>query len=170
MALSILTLLVSCEKENAIYPQLTETEIVAVNPSLSATHALSGSTSMDTMDSKNFIITVNNTGGPTTDRCTIFIQKFLPLGAVHFSEFLSSMEGLTVDNPNWRLTDQPTRYMLVSEPGYVIPESSNSLIGVTLMSFNMFGGFSITTTIKASTGGGETPNTDNISVTHFKIE
>ena len=166
MAFVTLILLVSCQKEDE--SGTTTTPALVVPPSLSATHTLSGTTSMDTMSTKSLIITVNNTGGPTTDRCTIHVQKFLPLGAAHFSEFLTSMEGITINNPNWRITEQSTRYVLVSEPGYVI--SSNSLIGVTLMSYNLFGGFSITTTIKSGTGGGETPNSDNISVTHFTIE
>jgi hypothetical protein len=168
LGLSVIVLLSSCQKEEEEIVPTTTTPALVVPPSLSATHTLSGTTVMDTMSTKSLIITVNNTGGPTTDRCTIYVQKFLPLGAVHFSEFLTSMEGITIDNPNWRVTEQSTRYMLVSEPGYVI--SSNSLIGVTLMSYNLFGGFSITSTIKSGTGGGETPNSDNITISHLKVE
>lgn len=161
LAATILTLLLSSCEEESIVPVIT-------TPSLSATHQVYGSTSMDTMESVNFIITITNAGTPTTDRCTIDVQKFLPLGGVHFSEFLTTMEGISVDNVNWRVTDQATRYRFISEPGYVI--NSTSKIGVTLMSYSLFGGFSTTTSIKNGTGGGEEPSTDNITVTHFKIE
>lgn len=162
LAATILSLLLSsCEKESPIVPVIT-------TPSLSATHQLYGSISMDTMDYRNFIITISNTGTPTTDRCTIDVQKFLPLGGVHFSEFLTTMEGIAVDNVNWRVTDQSTRYRFISEPGYAITNTSK--IGITLMSYGLFGGFSITTSIKNGTGGGEEPSTDNITVTHLKIE
>ena len=87
---------------------------------------------------------------------------------IHFSDFFPQMEGIDVDNSNWRVTDQATRYMFISEPGYVI--TSNSRIGVALLSYSYFGGFSITSTIKSGTGGGETPNSDNITVSHLKIE
>lgn len=162
LAATILTLLLSsCEEEFPVVPVIT-------TPSLSATHQVYGSTSMDTMDYRNFVITISNTGTPTTDRCTIDVQKFLPLGGVHFSEFLSTMEGVSVDNVSWRVTDQATRYRFISEPGYVI--TANSKIGLTINSYNLFGSFSITSSIKNGTGGGEEPSTDNITVTHFKIE
>jgi hypothetical protein len=168
LGLSVIVLLSSCQKEEEEIVPTTTTPALVVPPSLSATHTLSGTTVMDTMSTKSLIITVNNTGAPTTDRCTMYVQKFLPLGGIHFSEFLPQMEGIDVDNSNWRVTDQATRYMFISEPGYVI--TSNSRIGVALLSYSYFGGFSITSTIKSGTGGGETPNSDNITISHLKVE
>lgn len=165
---ALLFTLFSCQKEEENF-QLTETQsVVSTVPNLHCSHNNFGVSTMDTMEVYPFVLNVVNSGAPTTDRCSLMIQKIIPLGYIHFSEFDNNVGGVPVDNVNWRVTEQGTRYLFVSEPGYVITE--NSKIGLSVMTSTYFGGFSITSTVKSSTGGGETPNSDNITVTSYIVQ
>jgi len=115
------------------------------------------------------VIRIFNIGqGATTAPVIFTIPKMLPAFQITINPnetFMDVFGGTTVNNAEWTIVEQESRYVLTSKPGVVIPAGGYKDIGVKVKAVgikNSTGNLSVQ--IVFGTGGGETPynnNTDN---------
>ncbi|HRG21583.1 MAG TPA: hypothetical protein PLQ57_11150, partial [Saprospiraceae bacterium] len=73
-------------------------------------------------------------------------------------------------NSDWVVTEQATRWRFVSKPGVVISGNTTNFVALQLTATGNQGATaSMTTTVVAGTGGGETPTNNNIKVSSLSI-
>lgn len=112
------------------------------------------------------VIRIFNIGADaTTSTITFTIPKMLPAFEITIDPNTTSMNvfgGMAVNNSDWTITEQATRYVFTSKPGVVIPAGGASSIGLQVKAVgvvNSTGNLSIR--IVFGTGGGETPINNN---------
>jgi hypothetical protein len=144
-------------------------------PDLSPEH-VTGSTSYLTGQTKNVVVRVRNLSpNPTTAPVVFFVQKILPnftITPLPNSTTTVTVAGVpyTLNNSEFTIVEQPTRWRFTSNTGVVIPGNSTKFIGMSVTAIGLPGNMgNMTTTVVNGTGGGETPTNNNIKVSTLSI-
>lgn len=158
----MLILFASCSVD-ASPPGFTAESVVTV-PDFSPEHVLS-STSFTLNQTRNYAVRIRNFGGPNTDQVSFYIQKMDPVLQVIFDGGLTTTEigpnTWTVNNQDWTVVEQSTRWKFTSKPGVVI--NTESVIGVSFKATG-YGGANWTSSMVPNTGGGDSSTNNNIKV------
>ncbi|WP_221394231.1 Ig-like domain-containing protein [Dyadobacter sp. NIV53] len=115
--------------------------------------------------SRDNVIIITNLGSTTTGVITINIPKMTPNFTVSIpagSTMMDVFGGTAVNNSNWTITQQATRFVLTSNTGVTIPNNGSLAIGVKVTAIglpNASGNLSVR--IVFGSGGGEAPTTNN---------
>lgn len=155
----MLILFISCDSDPG------PTAPIVVSPDFTPEHVLS-STSFTLNETKTFGVKIQNLGGPNTAQVSFYIQKMDPVLQVLFNGNLTSATiGSTtwsVNNTDWTVVEQSTRWKFTSKPGVII--NTESFIAVDFKAIG-YGGANWTSTIVANTGGGDSSSANNIKIT-----
>jgi len=175
LILAILTIFISCTKESDII-QVNETVKTQAeyraNPDLSPEHT-TGSTSYLPRATKEVVIRIRNFGSaPTSAPVVFYVTKMDPVFTVTFDStataYTPAFTTFTLNNGDWTVVEQATRWKFTSKPGIVINSASTSYVGIKLTAGSN-GNATLNTTIVSGTGGGETPTSNNLKITNLSI-
>ena len=125
-----------------------------------------GTTLLQNSSRDNVIRIFNIGNGPTSGPIVFTIPKMLPAFEITIDSraiFSDVFGGITLDNANWIIVEQATRYVITSAPGVVIPGGGGFVdlavkvkaIGIKTSTANL------SVQIIFGTGGGETPINNN---------
>ena len=162
----------ACNAPDVITGATQDVQSVLAFPDLSPEHS-TGSTSYLPGATKPVVIRIRNFGGSVntapivfdvTRMDPVFTLNFNPLDTVSTPAFTT----FNLDNADWDLVVQGTRYRFTSKPGVVINPGTTAFIGVTLTA-GVNGNAKLNTRVVSGTGGGETPTTNNLKITQLSI-
>lgn len=165
--LSIITLaiflLISCSDNVDIIPEKSD---------LSPEHS-TGSTSYLPGATKEVVIRIRNFGSAPTSGAVVFdVTKMDPVFTVTFdstaTQYTPAFTTFDLNNSDWTVVEQATRWRFTSKPGVVINSNETSFIGIKLTA-GVNGNAKLNTRVVSGTGGGETPNTNNLKITNLSI-
>jgi len=148
-----------------------ETELIS-NPDLSPEHS-TGSTSYLPGATKEVVIRIRNFGPAPTSAPVVFdVTKMDPVFIVTFdstaTSYTPAFTTFTLDNEEWTVVEQATRWRFTSKPGILINPNETAFIGIKLTA-GVNGNAKLNTRVVSGTGGGETPNTNNLKITNLSI-
>ena len=129
---------------------------------------------------QNKIIRIFNIGPGATSGTIVFTipklgvqgqQWELTVNPTETSMNLLNLGGVVaVNNNDWIIADEPLQFRFTSKPGIIIPSSGFSSLGMRLKAHGIPGtSGNLNVRIAFGTGGGETPFTNNFTVTLHRI-
>ena len=167
------SLFLSCYNDSTILTTQDNQELeLRSNPDLSPEHS-TGSTSYLPEATKEVVIRVRNFGPVATSAPVVFdVTKMDPVFTVTFdstaTQYTPAFTTFTLDNNEWTVVEQATRWRFTSKPGVVINPNETAFIGIKLTA-GVNGNAKLNTRVVTGTGGGETPNTNNLKITNLSI-
>ena len=141
-------------------------------PDLSPEHS-TGSTSYLPNATKEIVVRIRNFGASSTTAPVVFdITKMVPIFTLTFdstaTSYTPAATTFSLNNEDWSVQEQATRYRFTSKTGVVIGPGEVAYIGIKLTA-GTNGNASLNTRVISGTGGGETPTSNNLKITHMSI-
>lgn len=169
----IMFLFLSCSNESTVLPVVSDETLELIsNPDLSPEHS-TGSTSYLPCATKEVVIRIRNFGSVATSAPIVFdVTKMDPVFTITFdstaTSYTPAFTTFSLNNEEWTVVEQATRWRFTSKPGILINPNETAFIGIKLTA-GVNGNAKLNTRVVSGTGGGETPNTNNLKITNLSI-
>ncbi|MDR6197293.1 hypothetical protein [Siphonobacter sp. SORGH_AS_0500] len=144
---------------------------IVSRPDLTPTSDINSLTFLPGSGPRDFVINIYEVAGVATTDIIEFTIAKIPGFTITYptTSGNSNVSGNTPNqNGNWNITENAGFIMFTSKPGVVIPANGSATLGLTISrKTNTTTGTrqNITATVYSETGGGETPDNNNIVVT-----